>query len=172
MQPRSSRRLLVTILGGVWILTLAGIGIALFWPVLGRGYREDEGRLCNDNLERIFNAKQALALELNLDPSRPYPPVVTQLEIKDLAPYLPTDRLDLSCPSGGKYMIRPLVDDKGEVVPPTCDFAPKDPDGNGTDEASEGFHIHRRSHLQHSESGVYYRDPGLSFPGDPGAAPR
>ena len=172
MQPRSSKRLLVTILGGVWILTLAGIAIALFWPVLGRGYRENEGRLCNDNLERIFNAKQALARELNLDPSRPYPPVVMQLEIKDLAPYLPTDRLDLSCPSGGKYLIRPLVDDKGEVVPPTCDFAPKDPDGNGTDEASEGFHIHQRSYLQNSDTGSCYRDPGLSFPGDPGAAVR
>jgi len=156
----------------VWILTLGGIAIALFWPVLGRGYREEEGRLCSDNLDRIYEAKQKLARELNLDPSRPYPPVVQQLELKDIAPYLPTDRLDLSCPSGGKYMIRPLVDDKGEVVPPTCDFAVKDPDGDGNDEASEGFHIHLRSHLQHSDTGLFYRDPGLTFPGDPGAISR
>jgi hypothetical protein len=172
MPSRSSKRFLVTVLGGVWILTLVGIVIALFWPVLGQRYREQEGSHCSDNLERIFEAKQILARELNLDPSRPYPPVVQQLEIKDIAPYLPTDRLDLSCPSGGKYMIRPLVDEKGEVVPPTCDYATKDPDGDGNDEASEGFHIHLRSCLQDSNSGLYYRDPELSFPGGPVAGTR
>lgn len=172
MQAKYSKHFLVTVLGGVWILILAGIGIALFWPNLGREYREEEGRLCSDNLERIFRAKQALARELNLDPSRPYPPVVTQLDIKDLAPYLPTDRLDLSCPSGGNYVLRPLVDERGEVVPPICDLATQDPDGNGINEGDEGFHIHLRSYLQNSDTGLFYRDPGLSFPGGPGAGTR
>ena len=173
MLDSSWKRFLLVMSGWLWVLALAGIVLALFWPMLGRGYREEEGRICNDNLERIFEAKQALARDLNLDPSRPYPPIVQQRDfMKDLSPYLRKDRLDLSCPSGGSYQIRPLVDSKGEVVPPTCDHAAQDPDGDGFDEASEGLHIHARSYLQNSDTGLWSRDPGLTFPGDPGTLSR
>ncbi|MBW7940206.1 MAG: hypothetical protein H3C63_15800 [Candidatus Omnitrophica bacterium] len=172
MLTSSTKGRFFLLIGGLWLLSTIGVVCALFWPQIGRKYEVQKGEYCNENLERLFEAKQALARELNWDPSRPQPPVIQQLELKDIAPYLRRDRLDLSCPSGGHYQIRPLLDADGEVVPPICDHAKSDPDANGIDEDSEGLHIHLRSHLQNSDTGLYYRDPGLAFPGDPQTTPR
>lgn len=172
MLKSSRKSRLFLLLGCVWLLTTVGVVFSLFWPQIGRKYEVQRGEYCNENLERLFEAKQALAQNLNWDPSRPQPPVIQQLELKDLAPYLQRDRLDLSCPSGGHYQISPLVDADGEVVPPTCNHAKNDPDANGIDEAAEGLHIHLRSHLQNSDTGLYYQDPGLTFPGEPQSTPR
>lgn len=151
-------------LGWVWGAGLVLLLLAMFFPVLGQSYQEENGQTCCENLELIFQAKEQLARELNIDPTLPYPAVVQLLKAEDLAPYLKKYNRDLSCPSGGTYIIAPLVDQRGEVLPPVCTHSKLDPDGDGKPLTQEGLHVHRRSYLQDVETGDYFPAPDLTFP--------
>ena len=156
-------RLIVSAVRWFWAVLLAGVILATFFPILGRRIQIRHGERCCENLDRIFRAKEALVRDLDLYPSKPYPPIVHQLKPMDLYPYLKNGQ-DLSCPDGGVYRIRPLVDSNGEVVPPVCDKEGADPDGNGVVNRGEGLHIHRPSHLQDPETGEWFREPAFVFP--------
>jgi hypothetical protein len=169
MTPDKKRIRFWSVLGWLWTIGLAVLVLTLFFPVVGRSYQNEHGQICNENLELIFQAKEELARSLNLDPALPYPAIVQRLEPRDLAPFLKKKKLDFACPAGGKYDIQPLVDEKGEVVPPVCDMSKADPDGNGISLGEEGLHIHRRSHLQDVDTGKYFPDPALTVPN---ASPR
>lgn len=175
MQESRIRERFLSVAGGAWAAAIAVLLLAIFFPALGRRYQESRGLSCNAKLEILYRAKQELARDLNLDPTKPYPKVVQLVTKRDLAPYLKRlggENLDWEedCPAGGDYTLRPLVDESGEVVPPVCGLWKTDPDGNGQDMASEGLHVHLRSHLRDMDSGAYIRDPAMTFPKELGKA--
>ena len=152
-------------LGGAWAALLFVVLLASFFPVLGQSRMEEEGEYCNQNLELIFEAKTRLARDRNVFSRRSPDKILKEITPSDLKPYLEelAPGRDWNCPSGGVYNIRPLVDAYGEVVTPVCDYEKKDNDSDGNTNGAEGYHIHRPSYLQDTETGLYYRDPAFRF---------
>jgi hypothetical protein len=150
--------------GWFWVLLVVIVTLAIFFPIIGRRRQIHRGEVANENLEILFQAKEALAEELKLDPTKPYPEIVTQLTVEDLRPHLPQDPLELDFLTGGDYRLGPLVDENAEVIPPIHEHEKYDPDGNGIPNGGEGYFIHRRSYLQDPNSGLWFRDPAFVFP--------
>ena len=160
----SRRRPCASILGWFAAVLMALVLLSMFFPTLGRRRQSQRGEECCRILENLYRAKEKLAEELDLIPGEEYPDSVRFLNLEDLIPYLPEGAEETSCPAGGVFHLRPLVDEFAEVVPPACDRAGNDPDGNGVANRGEGLHIHLRSHLQDPETGFFFREPVFRFP--------
>ena len=160
----SAGRHFQTVVGGMWVLMLLIVIVASFFPVMGRKRQLQRGEDANRNLEYLFQAKEAYLRELQVDLTKPLPDDLVNLSQAALTPFLPPDARNLDWSARGDYLLGPLIDENGEVAPPTHHSESYDPDGNGQTNAAEGLFIHRRSHLQDPETGVWFRDPAFVFP--------
>jgi hypothetical protein len=138
---------------------LCAVILATFFPVLGRRQQVRHGETCNENLERIFQAKEDWIRKAAFTSTGENGEEAKSPRLKDLFPDDPPE-----CPAGGIYTLGPLADLNGEIIPPVCSLDGVDPDGNGVNNDGEGLHIHRRSCLQDPGSGVWFRDPAFVFP--------
>jgi hypothetical protein len=127
--------------------------------VLGRNQQIRHGETCNENLERVFQAKEEWARQAGLTSTGENGDEAKTPSLEDLFPDGPPE-----CPAGGAYTVGPLTDENGEIIPPVCSLEDVDPDGNGINNDGDGFHIHRRSYLQDPGSGIWFRDPAFVFP--------
>jgi hypothetical protein len=153
-----------TVVGAIWVLMLSIVIVASFFPELGRKRQIQLGEEANRNLEALFRAKEDYARELRIDLLKPLPDDLVNLSNEALAPYLPAAARGLDWSPRGSYSLGPLVDEFGEIVTPIHHSESHDPDGNGATNAQEGLYIHRRSHLQDPETGIWLRDPAFVFP--------
>lgn len=154
--------MIVRVIGVIWNLVLLAIFLAIVFPVVGRHGFRSNAEYCNQNLDYLYVAKKSLSMADHTDAE--IDQMNNQLAPGDLAPYLTDGERDYNCPHTGIYLIRPLVDSYGEVVPPVCDLETLDVDGDGRDNRTEGWHIHRLSHLQDPLTGDWFRDPAFRFP--------
>jgi len=145
-------------------LMLLIVIVASLFPVAGRNRQRQLGEEANQNLEMLFHAKEALSGELQIDLGKPLPDELVNLPREALIPFLPEGGQNLDWSPRGDYSLGPLIDENGEVVAPIHHSESHDPDGNGQTNAAEGLFIHRRSHLQDPETGLWFRDPAFVFP--------
>lgn len=139
------------------VLAIIGLIVSIAVPAFLKNRHDARGMAANNELEYIFSAKRQLAFKLNAKPGDVIEVTNDQLEV-----YMQGVTIADGSPDGGTYIVGRLVDARGEIIIPICS-SEQNAAYNGVTNGQAGLFIHRGSFIQDPKTGLYSRDPLLTF---------